>query len=61
MPPVPDYHTGGFVIYRQTYFRKSEMSRSSYAGLCAGTTLWENRGFYWKTSGFIPPDSYRDS
>jgi hypothetical protein len=39
---------------KQTYFRKSGMSRNGYAGLCAGTTLWENRRFYWKTSGFIP-------
>ena len=43
MPPVPDYHTGGFVIYRQTYFRKSGMSRNGYAGLCGGTSLLELR------------------
>ena len=43
MPPVPDYHTGGFVFYRQSYFFKSIISRNCYARLCAGTTLLELR------------------
>jgi hypothetical protein len=46
MPPVPDYHTGGFVIYRQTYFGELRMSRNGYAG------LWELRN--WKIEDFIP-------
>jgi hypothetical protein len=46
MPPVPDYHTGGFVFYKQTYFFKSIISRNCYARLCGGTTLLENLRFY---------------
>ena len=43
MPPVPDYHTGGFVIYRQTYFRKSGMSRKGYAGLCGAEIIFDDQ------------------
>jgi hypothetical protein len=45
MPPVPDCHTGGFVIYRQTYFCKSGMSRNGYAGLCGAEIIFDDQSF----------------
>ena len=43
MPPVPDYHTGGFVFSKQTYFCKSGMSRNSYAGLCGAEIIFDDQ------------------
>ena len=43
MPPVPDYQTGGFVFSKQTYFRKSGMSRNGYAGLCGAEIIFDDQ------------------